>query len=84
MRSHARTRSAGSFTFEEAAAANYTGRLFEGTYTWSGQLWPQDGFYRFDGYLSHKPSGAAYGITCFFNLAADGYYTWGSALDPHF
>ncbi|MBF8190998.1 hypothetical protein ITP53_35885 [Nonomuraea sp. K274] len=66
---------------------NYTGPIIGGTYTWSDQLWPgapSVGYYRHDAYLSLNGGGAAYKISCTFQLRSDGDYTWGSALDPHF
>lgn len=66
---------------------NYTGPISEGTYTWTNQLWPAPpetgpGWYRHDSYLSG--GGVSYKISCTFRIPADGNYTWGSGLDPHF
>ena len=66
---------------------NFTGHILAGTYIWTDQLWPgsyQNGYYRHDSYLTEKTHGWAYQITCYFRLPSDGWYTWGSALDPHF
>lgn len=65
----------------------YTGPIIEGTYQWNQQIWPgvpSVGYYRIDSYLWLKNGGAGYKISCTFRLPADGEYTWGSALDPHF
>jgi hypothetical protein len=58
--------------------------LGAGWYEWADRLIPQQGTYFHDSKLD--PDNPAWGtvfITCSHITLRAGYYTWGSALDPH-